>query len=148
MGIRPDDAGDQHASGAEGHPSAHSAGLRVRWLAALTAVCCSPSPAVLAADVPIASANAELVAFAGAEEYAQRPQVLRHDRHSGEASLRSRSLTYVARKFAQLMIRDLRRSMRDEADAQRPPSKRPQIRSNYDLRLSDDKFVVRMKYRF
>ena len=103
---------------------------------------------MLAADVPIATANAELVAFAGAEEYAQRPQVLRHGRHSGEASLRSRSLTYVARKFAQLMIRDLRRSMQEEADSQKRPSTRPRIRSNYDLRLSDDKFVVRMKYRF
>ena len=148
MGIQPINAGDQHPREAEGYPSARTACRRIRWLAALTALCCCPSTAVLAADVPIATANAELVAFAGAAEYAQRPQVLRHGRHSGEASLRSRSLTYVARKFAQLMIRDLRRSMRDEADTQSRPSTRPQVRSNYDLRLSDDKFVVRMKYRF
>ena len=62
---------------------------------------------------------------------------------TGEAALRSSSLTYVAREFAQLIIRDMRRSMREET-----ARREPRISSNYDLRVSEDKFLVRLRYRF
>ena len=148
MQQRPSQAGVQYPQVSEGGRPSRPVRRTISWFAALTAFCCMPSPVVFAGDVPTASANAELVAFAGALEYAQRPQVLRHGRHSGEASLRSKSLTYIARKFAHLMIRDVRRSMREESGEQRSPTTRPRIKSNYDLRVSDDKLVVRMKFRF
>ncbi|MDH3712509.1 MAG: hypothetical protein OET44_01525 [Gammaproteobacteria bacterium] len=99
--------------------------------------------AAFAGDVPTASANAELVAFDRAREYAESPMLSLSANQTGEAALRSSSLTYVARKFAQLIIRDIRNSMREETT-----TRLPRIQSNYDLRVSDDEFVVRMKYRF
>jgi len=118
----------------------------IRFFTAFAVLCCAPS--VRADEPPTATANAERVAFAGALEYAASPQLSVHTRESGEASLRSRSLTYIARKFAHLMIRDISRNMRDGSNEQRPSGTRPRLRSHYDLRLSEDKFVVRMNYRF
>jgi hypothetical protein len=96
-----------------------------------------------AGDVPTASANAERVAFARAREYAESPLLTLSANQTGEAALRSSSLTYVAREFAQLIIKDIRNDLRDDS-----ARREPRIHSNYDLRVSDDKFVVRVKYRF
>lgn len=104
--------------------------------------------AVRAGEVPTASANAEAVAFAGAAEFAASPQSLLYADTTGEAALRSRPLSYLARKFAQRFINDFQRSLRESSAEQSKPRTAPRIRSHYDLRLSDDKFVVRMKYRF
>ena len=84
--------------------------------------------------------------FSRIGEYAESPQLTRYTNQTGEASLRTKSLTYIAREFARLMIRDVRAGMREQS-VQRV-STRTRVRSHYDLRLSDDKFVVRMKYRF
>jgi hypothetical protein len=96
-----------------------------------------------AGDVPTASANAERVAFARAREYAESPLLTLSANQTGEAALRSSSLTYVVREFAQLIIKDIRNDLRDDS-----ARRAPRIHSNYDLRVSDDKFVVRVKYRF
>ena len=88
------------------------------------------------------------VAFAGALEYAARPQLSLDAVDTGEATLRSRSLTYIAREFGRLVVRDIHNNMRKESDQPRMPSTRARINSHYDLRVSDDELTVRMKYRF
>ena len=133
------------------HPSSGTPPASARWIGhwqvrlvlALIASSCATAHTAFAGDIPTASANAELVAFAGAEEYAESPQLQLSASVTGEAALRNRSLTYIAREFAHLIVRDIRKNMRDES-----PRRAPRIHSNYDLRVSDDKFVVRMKYRF
>ena len=121
---------------------------RVRFFTALFVALCAPVHTLCAGEIPTASANAELVAFAGALEYAASPQLSLDAVDTGEASLRSRSLTYIAREFARLVVRDIHNNMREESDQPRMPSTRARINSRYDLRVSDDELVVRMKYRF
>ena len=121
---------------------------RIRFLTALFVALCAPVHTVSAGEIPTASANAELVAFAGALEYAARPQLSLDAVDTGEATLRSRSLTYIAREFGRMVVRDLHNNMRKESDQPRMPSTRARINSRYDLRVSDDELVVRMKYRF
>jgi len=81
-------------------------------------------------------------------EYEASPQLSLDVVDTGEAPLRSRSLTYIAREFARLVVRDIHNNMRQEPDQPRMPSTRARINSHYDLRVSDDELVVRMKYRF
>lgn len=119
---------------------------RRRCRGALIVLLSACVPTAWADRVPTASANAELVALAGALAYAESPQLGLHERQTGEASIRSNSLSYMTQKFAQMMAREAWRNMRARSDQEPRPRKR--INSSYDLRLSDDKFVVRVKYRF
>ncbi len=129
---------------------------RLRHVATLLAVLFTPLQTVSAGGFLSASANAEHVAYADAEQYADCPQLKLHDPGSRDKRIRSTSLTRAAQQTAKFMLKNWWRSyresnLRDDSDFSahpRPASTKHTIKSRYSLRLSEDKVLVRMKFRF
>lgn len=122
---------------------------RVRHVAALLAMLFTPLQVVNAGGFPSTSANAEIVAFADAERYADAPQLKMHDPHSRSNSV-STSLTKATQRAARLLAYRWWRSYRDDNNelSLRPASSKQIMKQDYSLRLSEDKALLRAKFRF
>jgi len=124
---------------------------RLRYVATLLAVLFTPLQTVSAGGFLSASANAEHVAFDNAEQYADAPQLKLHDpgARSGKVST---SLTRAAQRTAHILVRSWWRSYSEDnsydLSSSRPASSKHNIKSGYSLRLSEDKVLVRAKFRF
>lgn len=129
---------------------------RLRHVATLLAVLFTPLQTVSAGGFMSASANAESVAFTEAEQYADCPQLKLHDLGARSKRIKSTSLSRAAQQTAKLVLKNWWRSYRetnlsndDDLYARaRPASSKHTVKSRYSLRLSDDKVLVRMKFRF
>ncbi|MDH3712388.1 MAG: hypothetical protein OET44_00910 [Gammaproteobacteria bacterium] len=123
---------------------------RVRYVATLVAMLWAPLQPVSAGDFLSASANAENVAFADAETYADAPQLKLHDPGARGASINT-SLSRAAQLTAKRMLQSWWRSYRAAAGQEsspRPYSSKQTLTQNYSLRLSEDDVLVRAKFRF
>ena len=122
---------------------------RVRHVAALLAMLFTPLQVVNAGGFPSTSANAEMVAFADAERYADAPQLKLHDPQSRSSNV-STSLTKATQRAARLLAYRRWRSFRDDNNelSLRPASSKQTLRQDYSLRLSEDKALLRAKFRF
>ena len=122
---------------------------RVRYVATLVAVLWAPLQPASAGSFPSASANAEHAAIVDEELYAATPQFKLHDpnHRSGKVST---SLSRAGQIAGRMMLKSWWKSYRatDDDLSARPASSKNTIKSRYQLRLSDDKVLVRAKFRF
>ena len=120
---------------------------RIRHVAALLAMLCAPLQLVSAGTtLPGASANAESVASAAASQYAQSPQLDLHDPHS-RRNVREASAYKAAQLLSNMMLRSMWESMREDS-ANAAGSNLSEHAPRYGLQLSNNKLLVRIKYRF
>lgn len=124
---------------------------RVRHVAAVLAILCAPLQPVSAGGFLFAGANAERVAFEDAEEYANAPQLSLHDANARHRKVNT-SLSRAAQLTAKMMLRNWWDSYRAASDdyelSARPVSSKQTLIQRYSLRLSDEKFLLRAKFRF
>lgn len=125
---------------------------RIRWCAAIAAMFCAPLQ-LMAGGLPTASANAERVAYEAARDYADRPQLKLHDggAFASEEKVKQASVYKAARILTYMMLDSVWASMRNadepgRADAQTQRS--PRFTTRYTLRLSEEKILLRVNYRF
>lgn len=123
---------------------------RLRHVATIVAVLWAPLQTAGAGGFPETSVSAEHAAMLDAELYAETPQFNLHDpnRRSGKVST---SISRAAQIAGRMMLKSWWNSYRssyDDDEPGRPSSSKRTIDSRYSLRLSEDKALVRAKFRF
>jgi hypothetical protein len=122
----------------------------LRYIAALLAMLCAPLQPVSAGSLFFTSANAENVAFADAELYANAPQLKLHDPNARSSKVNT-SFSRAAQLTAKMMLKSWWNNYRAAASHElspRPYSSKQTFEDSYSLRLREDKFLIRAKFRF